>query len=581
MRLRWLIRTVAAVSVIGLVAAACGKSTPPTNQSSSTGGQPVQGGKIVLGAEQYPECINVITQCASASWLYWSGTQYVMPRAMQLTLQGTFDKSPLLTEVPTLANGDLTSNPFTVKFKINPAAKWADGTPITCDDFEFTRNATINSKGTYSTAGYDQIDTIDCSNKAVAVINYKVPFVDWPDVFGGATGVVLEKAAFPKENAEAKIDLSSEMQDNIPFSGGPWKLQSWSKDQTVLVRNDAYWGHKPYLDQVTIVPRTDESTEINSLLSGDVSAIWPQPGTTSFVQTFATQPAIKFKADPGTVFYEALWMNLGKFPFNDKAVREAMFYASDRQAVIDGLIKKNNPNATVLACGMFSFPGVGPWCSGTGGAPFGVDKFKYDINQVATILQGDGWAKDSSGIWAKGGQELAFTYATTTKPRRVATQALLKEGFAKAGMKVTLKVYDATLLFETKLPHGDFQLADFAEGGSVDPSLTGTFGCKAIPSAANGFAGANSFRWCNKEADALMTQSDSEIDVTKRTQELQQVYALELQDFAPGVPLYTLPQITAWRSDKIAGPVGKWNNTFYSGFWNLDEWYCAKAGACS
>ena len=42
----------------------------------------------------------------------WSATQYVMPRAMQLTLQGTFDKSPLLSEAPTLANGGLTQNPF-------------------------------------------------------------------------------------------------------------------------------------------------------------------------------------------------------------------------------------------------------------------------------------------------------------------------------------------------------------------------------------------------------------------------------------------------------------------------------------
>ena len=112
-------------------------------------------------------------------------------------------------------------------------------------------------------------------------------------------------------------------------------------------------------------------------------------------------------------------------------------------------------------------------------------------------------------------------------------------------------------------------------------SPTSNFACKNAPTAANGYAGANDYHWCNPAADALMNQSDTELDVTKRAQELQQLYAIEAQDFAPGVPLYTLPQITAWRSDKIAGPVGAWNNTFYSGFWNIDEWYCAKAGACS
>ena len=298
---------------------------------------------------------------------------------------------------------------------------------------------------------------------------------------------------------------SPRISGSIPFSGGPWKLQSWSKDQTVLVRNDAYWGHKPFLDQVTIVPRTDAATEINSLLSGDVSAIFPQPGTTSFVQQFASVPAIKFKADPGTVFYEALWMNLSKFPFNDKAVREALFWGTDRQAVIDGLIKKNNPNATVLGCGVIAFPGT-PWCDGPNGTPYA--QFHFDATKVSDILTAAGWAKDSAGFWAKGGKELAFTYDTTTKDRRIATQALLKEKFAEAGFKVTLKVDDATLLFETKLPKGDFQVADFAEGGSVDPSVTGFLSCKTIPTAANGYAGANDFHWCNPAADTLETQSD-------------------------------------------------------------------------
>ena len=83
---------------------------------------------------------------------------------------------------------------------VRAAAKWADGKPITCDDFEFTRNAIINTKGTYGTAGYDSIDKIDCSDESVAVLNYKTVYTDWYDVFGGSTGVVLEKAAFPNES---------------------------------------------------------------------------------------------------------------------------------------------------------------------------------------------------------------------------------------------------------------------------------------------------------------------------------------------------------------------------------------------
>src|SRR5262249_57031049 len=123
---------------------------------------------------------------------------------------------------------------------------------------------------------------------------------------------------------------------------------------------------------------TGGAIEIKSVLAGEVAAIFPQPGTTSFVQQFSSVPAIKFKADPGTVFYEALWINASKAPFDDKAVRNALFWAVDRQAVVDGLIKKNNPNATVLGCGVVAFPGVGPWCDGPNGTPFA--QYHFDAN---------------------------------------------------------------------------------------------------------------------------------------------------------------------------------------------------------
>jgi len=77
-----------------------------------------------------------------------------------------------------------------------------------------------------------------------------------------------------------------------------------------------------------------------------------------------------------------------------------------------------------------------------------------------------------------------------------------------------------------------------------------------------------------------MGQSDGTVDPTARRALLDQVYALEASDFAPGIPLYVLPNVTAWRTDKLAGPVGIWNPTVYGGWYNAQDWYCAKAGAC-
>src|SRR5438309_9450981 len=93
----------------------------------------------------------------------------------------------------------------------------------------------------------------------------------------------------------------------------------------------------------------------------------------------------------------------------DPAVRQAVAYATDRQSVIDGVIKLNNPQAEVQNCGLVWFPGVGPWCP-TGAGPLA--KYTYDPNQVATALHGDGYTKDTRRSFAKGGQELTIPIDT-------------------------------------------------------------------------------------------------------------------------------------------------------------------------
>jgi peptide/nickel transport system substrate-binding protein len=584
MKLKVAVRIIALVAVVSMVGAACSKkATPPVSQSSTPGQSASpsasaipQGGSVVFGAEQWPQCLNPITSCSFASWYYYSVAYYVFPRAMIWNLQGQAVASPLLTEAPSLDNGGITQDPFTVTFHINPKAVWADGSPITSADFDFTNNAVLNTKGTVSTTGYSSIDSIDTSDPATAVIKFKTVFVDWMDLFGGAFGVVLEKAAFPSEASQAKVDLSKEMNKEIPFAGGPWKLQSWSKNQAVLVRNDKYWDHQPYLDQVTWVPREDQPTEINSLLSGEVSAIFPQPSNVSIQKQVASQPNAKVTAGNG-IYYEALWFNEAAAPLDDPKVREALGYAIDRQAIIDSIIKINNPNAAVLNCGFYSFPGIGPWCEGDAGAPF--SKFTYDPAQAQSILTSDGYdcSKVASGGYCqKNGKDLTVVWSTVAgNTRRESTQALELPKAKAAGIKFVVKNYEATDLFSNKLPKGDYQMADYAQGGVLDPSITSSVDIDQIPSPANQFAGANTLRWKNQQASDLAKKSDEELDQNARLQELQQIYALEAQDVI-ALPLYQLPQLTVYRSDVLAGPIGQWNSTIYGGAFNFDYWYCIK-----
>lgn len=553
--LRWL----TVLSAIALVAAACSSNNGGTGGSAAPAQK--QGGSVVFAAEQWPECLNPITSCANASWLVWVGWEHVMPRLMQTDPKGNFVASDLLVEAPTEQNGGIKTNPFTITYKLRPEAVWDDGSQITSEDVKFTWDAIMKTTGTIGTTGYEQIQSIDTSDPKTAVITFKQVYSDWQDLFGGnnANGVVLKKAAF-----NGKVDLKDEMQTSYGFSGGPWKLQSYSPQQTVLVRNDKYWvkDHIPLLDQVTFVPRTDQSTEMNSLLTGEALAAYPQPSRGITQQLKA--PGIKYASGTGSS-YEGLWMNLDKFPFNDKTAREAFAYAMDRQGVIDAIYKPDFPEAAVLNCAGWS-PAVGDWC----GTDF--SDISYSTDKVKSLLEGSGWTKGSDGIYAKGGKRYSVEFNTTAGNKlREDTQALLKEKAKAAGIELVIKDLPATQLFEDRLPKRNFTLAEYAQVASPDPSVTAILAADQIPSAANGNSGQNFLGWKNAQATALMKESDKTIDHAQRLDMIKQINKLERQDI-PWLPLIAKPLILTWHDDRLAGPIGEYAASSYSGFFNMYDW---------
>jgi peptide/nickel transport system substrate-binding protein len=551
----------AAACALALVALACGKEsgTGSGSGTSTSGGR--TGGSIVLGAEQFPTCLNSVNQCGTWSWLGWAVTQHVLPKAMTITTEGTFAATPLLTEAPSPENGAIKQDPFSITYRINPSAVWDDGSPITSADFEFTWQAHMKTKGSVFTNGYDKITSVDTKDPRTAVVHFKDVFADWQDLFGGNTDFVLKKAAFP-----GGPEISKEMTTEIPFSGGPWIIKTYSKNQLVLVRNDKYWGPKPKLDQVTIVPREESDTELTSLLTGEVAAIYPQPSA-QMPKRLRSSSAVKFVVGGGATF-EGLWLNLAKPPLDNRVVREALFWATDRRAVIDAVIKPINPNAELLNCAGW-VPTVGRWCDDTDFADF-----HYDVTKAKELLSDDGWTLGSDGIYAKDGKRLSLQFSTTTGNKgREDTQALLKEKWKAAGIEMVTKNFESpSPIFTDVVPKGNFSIAEFALVASPDPSVVAYYACDQIPTTANGYSGQNYDRWCNEEASDLAHEADRTLDQAKRLDLVHRVGDLVRQDLV-WLPLYQKPLITAWRRDKVAGPVGKYNETALGGFYNLVDWY--------
>ncbi len=455
----------------------------------------------------------------------------------------------------TVAEEAAAETAMTLTIQLNPDAVWDDGTPITIADMQCTFDATMNTPGSLSTVGYDKIISIDeGSADGEVVVNFSEVYAPYKNLFSN----LLKADAFEDCN-----DVSTDLADILPFSGTEWKMESWSPELSVLVPNEAYWGtNKPLASKVVMVPKADSDTEIASLKSGESDFIFPQ--AYSGITEALNDPNIKYTPGYGTN-YEGLYFQQKDGPFADDAFRSAFAKSIDRDLILKQIYDPIFPGAPLLQCGLW-VPTIGDWCDDTIFTDF------YDPAGAETILTDAGWTKNGDGFWADpdGTVPEIRWIINTGNTRRESTQALMIPELAAAGFNVITDNCDAACYFQQRLPALDYDLAMYINTASPDPTVTGIMSCDAVPSEENGNQGQNSTGWCNEEASALMLESDQTVDEAARVELIHQIGGFLAED-AVMLPLFQFPNIAAWRTDKLGGPVDK-DAANYQAWQNVWEW---------
>ncbi len=458
---------------------------------------------------------------------------------------------------------------MTLTMNINPDAVWDDGTPISFADFKCTTDAILNTPGSLSTVGYDKITSIEAgeSDKQV-VVEFSEVYAPYKNLFGN-----LLKA----DVVDDCNDVSALFADNIPFSAMPYKIESWSLDQLILAKNDSYYGTDVgIVDKIVMVPKADSDTEIASLVAGESDFIFPQ--AYAGITDALNDPNISSTPGYGTN-YEGLYFqqDLNCTPdetrscaFMDADFRQAFAKSIDRNLILENIYDPIFPGGPLLNCGLW-VPTIGPWCDQTiFGAADGTDGF-FDAAGAETILTDAGWEKDGNGMWAKDGVAPEIHWIINSgNTRRESTQALMIPELQAAGFNIIADNCDAACYFQQRLPALKYDMAMYINTASPDPTVTGIMACSSIPSADNGNQGQNSAGWCNEEASALMLESDQTVDDTARADLIHKVGAFLAED-AVMLPLYQFPNIAAWRTDQVGGPVDK-DAANYQAFQNINEW---------
>ncbi len=464
-----------------------------------------------------------------------------------------------------VTSAEVTSeNPFVTTYEINPDASWNDGTPVTAEDFIFnwkSQNPTQCPEcETAGNGGYDQIQSVEGSNNGKTVTaTWAGPYTDWRSVFGSSAPLYPAHIAAQQgdlntpEGIKAAFDYFGVTP--VDYSAGPYQVENWEPNVALtLVPNPGYAGEtKPRLERLIMRVITDATQEPIALQNNEVQVIYPQPQVDLVTQVSQI---------PGVSQTQGLGLTWEHFDFNlvnpflaDKALRQAMFTAVNRQDIIDKTVGQFNPEVEPLNSHMFipQMDDYQDYISDTG-------QGTGDVERARQILTDAGYTGVGEALVAPDGQAVpAFRIRYTVGNAIRQSQCELFANYMRElGITVNVEPTDS---LGTTLDSGDYDIMVFAWVQS--PFVFG--GAQQLWLSTSG---SNFGQYNNPQVDQLINEAAASTDEADAAAKLNEAGSLMAED-AYVLPLYQKPTFIGIR-DEVANVR---NNSSLDGpTYNTQEW---------
>lgn len=459
----------------------------------------------------------------------------------------------LLSEVPTVGNGDISADARHYTLKLRPDLKWSDGQPLTADDVVFTLNLwnTPAYGAITDTAGLPFIDfsTLRATDATTVTFAMKQAYV--PLLAQQLTDPAL--APMPKHvfGAMAPASILKSAQNFQPtVVSGPFQLSERVRgDHITVVRNPNYYQAAqglPYLDQIVFEIITNSGTLLTALQSNSIDTAWSLDTTKLESYKAIAGYTVSTSKNPGT-FEEALF-NLHNPILSDLQVRKAISMSIDLDSIISVVLKNTGQRTCDEAVGSFAH-NPSQTC------------YTFDPTSAGQILDADGWTLGADGYRHKQGQILELRWSTiANSARHQQTEAIAQANLKAIGIKIDVVNYDAATLFGNTLPSGNFDIGEFANSLGYDPDNGSFWLCNQA--AAQG--GLNWGFYCNPAADQALHTEETNPDQNARLAAFKTFQQAILTDL-PVEYLYTYSAVAIARNTihnytpSDLGPSETWN----------------------
>jgi peptide/nickel transport system substrate-binding protein len=407
-----------------LVLAGCAPATTAPD-SGADAGPPVTGGTLVYASgDAEPTCLDPHV-----------GGNYPQALVASQYLETLYTKDADGKLVPWLAEDSAVSaDGLTRTVKIREGITFTDGAPLDAEAVKANFEHLLDPK-TASSTGYlalGKIDSMKALNETTLELKLKTP-----------DNSLLESFSMPWVSIQSPVALKRSQEANCtaPVGTGPFKVQSWKKQEAVnLVRNENYVqpvatpGHEgaAYLDGITWRFIPEAATRYAALQAGEVQVIDnAQPDT---IAAAAKNPALRHLDAPRPGASNRIELNSSKAPFNDSLVREAFIHAVNVDAGVDSLFFGTAPRS------------YSPLSSVEPLAYSAQSLFAYDPAKAAELLDAAGWTeRDSAGYRTKAGERLSLAFPVSTSQSIPAEQSLFEQLQATAkesGIEIKISPLD-------------------------------------------------------------------------------------------------------------------------------------------
>ena len=349
------------------------------------------------------------------------------PQLFDYAADGTVSARPeFLLELPRESTIDGKQR---VTYRLNPKARWNDGTPIDHRSFEALRrvNAEPMSEGGFhnvTTAGYEDIESVAAGTApGEVVVTFRAGRAFHPATELFTT--VLHPAAAASSDVfnTGFIDAFHPEWRAGPFTLGT--LDRTAKTVT-LVPNPSWWGRPALLERLVFRQMTP-ATALTAFRNGEVDAV-PLDNASAYAQVQGS-PGLDIRRSQ-RLSVSVLLFNAKSPQLRDVAVRKALWQAIDREqwkrVRYQGMNWSEKPVNSAL---YYSFQ------------PQARDNMpvQHSVAGARATLEGAGYRRGDDGMYRKDGTPLsvAFTYFGDEPLWTALGQTLRSQGRA-AGIDVRL-----------------------------------------------------------------------------------------------------------------------------------------------